>query len=192
MGCVLRSIVCICGPGCSLYERWKSAGRVCCNRRVARGAGRDVSGKLLGIAVCLVFAGVGVFTVTQNWWPGYLFCFFGALIALASLYSLGKAIVVKIDKHTQELSSRESWMGLTYSRKEAQILEPEQFKAKKTSTMQQGSKVTEFYAINLKSGSDKIRIADGIKSKAAARALRDELVARCFQCEADQHQREAA
>ena len=79
------------------------------------------------------------------------------------------------------LSSRESWAGLTYARKQADVFDPEQFKVKKTSTMQQGTKVTEYYAINFKTESGKIRIADGIKSKKAAKALKKELIERCFQ-----------
>jgi len=84
-------------------------------------AKRHRGSKLGGIVFGCIFSCVGLFTVTQDWWPGYLFILIGTLAIIASIYQLGKSIEVKIEKRTAILYARESWMGMVYSRTQAQI-----------------------------------------------------------------------
>jgi len=127
-----------------------------------------------------LFGGIGVFTVLQNWWPGYVFILTGTAVTLFSIYSMGKSIKVSIDKHARTLKTLESWCGMTYKNREGKLIQATQFELKKTSSTQTGSKVTEYFCLNFSSGGETIRIADTIKGRAEAQALKDAIVERCF------------
>ena len=146
-------------------------------------AGRHIGSTLLGIVFGMIFGGVGAFAVSDGWWPGYIFVFIGGIVTLASVFSLGKAVEVKIDKDSRILYSRESWMGLAYAHKQGDVLDASQFKSKKTSSTQTGTKVTEYYVVNFDTGSTRIRIADGVEGKKEAHALVDEIVTCVFRNE---------
>ena len=133
-----------------------------------------------GIIFGAVFAGVGVFTIMDNWWPGYLFLVIGALIAFGSIFMLGKSVRVKIDKVDRLLETRESWCGMQYATQSAELFDAAQFKIKLTSSNQSGDRITEFYALNFESGDNTIRIADCIQHKKAALALKDSITDLCF------------
>ncbi len=144
-------------------------------------AGRHLGFTIMGFLFGLIFTATGTYTVLDNWWPGYIFLLIGCVIALSSLYSLGKSVEVKIDKQSRVLYTRESWMGMVYAHKQSDVLDPAQFEIKKTSSMQSGSKITEYYALSLATGSKPIRISDGIEGKKEAQALADEIIERVFQ-----------
>lgn len=143
-------------------------------------AGRHMGGKILGVLFGSAFAGVGVFTVLQSWWPGYLFLLIGSLIAILSIYSMGKSIVVKIDKNARKLYTRVSWCGFACSHQWGDVIDPGQFKARKTSTTSSHNRVTEYYAVEFKSDDKKITIADGMEGRKEAQVLIDSIVDRCF------------
>lgn len=146
-------------------------------------AGRHIGSTLVGIVFGLIFGGIGAYAATDGWWPGYIFVCIGALIGLMCIYNLGKAVEVKIDKESLILYSRESWMGLVYTHKQADVTDAAQFNAKLTSSTQTGTKVTEYYVVNFDTGSKRIRLADGIVGKKEAQALVDEIISRVFQHE---------
>lgn len=143
-------------------------------------AGRHLVSKLLGVLVGGIFAAVGIFTITQNWWPGYIFLLIGGLIVLTSVHALGKSVNVKINKASRELHTRVRWFGLVYAKHKGDVLKSDQFDIKETSSTTSGNKSTEYFALNFKSDDKKIRIADGIEGKDAAIALKKSIVDRCF------------
>jgi len=148
-------------------------------------AGRNLVSWLLCMLFGAIFTAVGIFTVTQNWWPGYIFILVGSAFALGSLYALGKSIEVKIDKETRILYTRESWFGIKYKQNEAEVFDPLQFKPKMTSSSNTRDKVTEYYAINFESTDKNIRIADGLAGKPQALALINAITERLFGTEPD-------
>lgn len=143
-------------------------------------AGRDLGGKIVGVLFGAIFAGTGIFTITQNWWPGYIFVLVGGVIVLFSLYILGKSIEVKIDKNLRVLYTRESWFGLVYVNRQGDVIYADQFKINHTSSSSTNSRTTEHYAVDFKSNGETIRIADGIDGKKQALALKDAIANRCF------------
>lgn len=143
-------------------------------------AGRHLGAKIVGMLFGAVFAGMGIFTILQNWWPGYIFLLVGSAIGFISLFTLGKSIKVVIDKDSRVLYTRESWFGLAYARRQGDVLDPHQFKIKNTSSSSTHNKVTEYYAVNFEIDGNTIRIADGIEGKKEALALKDAIVNRSF------------
>lgn len=143
-------------------------------------AGRGVGSKLLLMLFGAIFGGVGVFTILDNWWPGYIFLLVGGAIFFMSIFILGKAIEVKIDKGSYVLYTRSSWFGFVYAHGQADVLDPQQFKEKLTSSSSTHNKLTEYYAVYIESNGKKVRVADGIEGKKEALALIEAIVNRCF------------
>lgn len=143
-------------------------------------AGRELGSKFIGLLVGAVFAGIGVFTVTENWWPGYLFALVGGAIFFCTLFAIGKSIETKIDKASRTLHTRTSLFGLVYAKNQGEVINPDQFEIKKTSSSNTRNRVVEYYNISLKSSDKKIRIADGINGKKEAQAVKAAIVERCF------------
>lgn len=142
-----------------------------------KSAGRqNLASHFFGIVFGGIFSAVGVFTIFQGWLGGYLFLLIGALVALMSIYLLGKVIDVRIDKHSAVLNARESWMGMVYSRKTIDISDVSNFQIKKTSTTKMGNTYIEYYALKFKTDSKPIHIAHGIKGKKEAKVLREIII----------------
>ena len=97
-----------------------------------------------------------------------------------SLRSLGRSILVTIDKQSRVLKARTSWFGIRYASHESDVREPDQFRIKLTSRSTSGSKVTEYYLLEFAAGDKKIRVADGIEGKQEALALKQAIVERFF------------
>jgi len=143
-------------------------------------ASRGIVGKLSTLLFGLVFLGTGVFTVMQNWWPGYFFVLVGSFITLFGIYYLGKSIDVTINKNYRTVQTQERWFGFPYAKREAKLSNSQQFELKNTSKVQSANKVTEYFALNFSTGNKKIRMVDGIKGRADAEALVEGIVRRCF------------
>ncbi|GAA6136931.1 hypothetical protein NBRC116583_06780 [Arenicella sp. 4NH20-0111] len=150
---------------------------------VISAAGRSIVSSIMGIVFGCIFVGMGVFTVGQDWWPGYLFIGIGALIALASLFSLGSAIDAHFDTQARKVRVRRSWLGVVFSSKEISLNDPSQFTVKRTSSTQSGSKSTEYYALYVRknhSSDSKHKVAESIEGKEAVEALKAMLVEKLF------------
>lgn len=129
----------------------------------------------------LVFAGVGTAIIRQQHWLfGLVFLSVGVSIAVAAVFIYGKALEVKIDKETNILYTRQSWFGLVYSHLQGELLDAAQFEIKMTSSETSGTKHTEFYVVNFQSDGKKIRVAERIKGRKAAEALKQLIIERCF------------
>ena len=127
----------------------------------------SISGILFGA----IFAGVGYFTIKQDWWPGYIFLTVGSVVLLTSLFSWGSSIKAKFDRDGRTVNIERRWFGLLFSSKSLAIFNPEQFSTKVTSSSESGSKRTDFLALYIESGGDKHKLAEGIKGKKVAKAL---------------------
>lgn len=143
-------------------------------------AGRDLTGKMFLMLFGAVFSAAGIFTIMQSWWPGYIFLLIGTAIFLSSLYILGKSIEVKINKDSWVLYTRESWCKVVYAHRQGDVVDPDQFRIRKTSSSSNGDKLTEYYAVYFESCGKTIRIADGIEGKKEAVALKDAIIECCF------------
>jgi len=141
-------------------------------------AGRHLGSHLTGILIGGGFAVAGYFLIS-DWWPGYIFIFLGLLVAIGSIYSMGKSLEVKIDKNTKTLFTRTSWFGYIFSHFQEEIFDSEQFRLKRTSSSQAGSKYTEFYAVEFMAHRKSVRIAEQIESKQAAAALKQLIIDTC-------------
>ena len=144
-------------------------------------AGRHLRSNLFLLIFGLVFAGVGTAIIRQQHWLfGLVFLSVGVSIAVAAVFIYGKALEVKIDKETNILYTRQSWFGLVYSHLQGELLDAAQFEIKMTSSETSGTKHTEFYVVNFQSDGKKIRVAERIKGRKAAEALKQLIIERCF------------
>jgi len=148
--------------------------------RIVSSASREMGGKFLGLLFGVIFCGVGVFTIMDNWWPGYVFVLIGGLIAFASLFIMGKSIEVRIDKHSRVLRTQERWLGIPYAKREGKLLSSAQFELRNTSSTTGAKRVTKYYALNFVTNGKAIRIADTIKGEIEAEALKASIIDRCF------------
>ena len=146
--------------------------------RLRSNAKRHTLGNFIGIFIGLFFAGIGVVTVRQDWWPGYIFIALGSFVSLMSLYVWGKAIETTIDKHTNLLTAKASWFGIRFSKHESQIDSPNQFFIKNSFNSTNSKGRVEYFTINFKSATKRIRIIDGLEGRDNAEALKDELTDR--------------
>ncbi len=143
-------------------------------------AGRYVKSVLSGILFGSIFMGSGIFTVSQNWWPGYLFVLIGSLISLTCLYKLGKSIVTTIEKDSLSVYTCTRLYGIAISKKSSTLIDEDQIDLKKTSSSQTARKRTEYYDLRIEHGDEAITLATAIKGRDAADRLRDILTERCF------------
>ena len=143
-------------------------------------AGRPVVGSLLGALFGLIFGGAGLFTISEGWWPGYLFVVIGFLAVLGALFVLGREIDVKIDTQIRILHMRRKWFGIVLYKREVMLLEPSQLTIKKSSTTTSGSKRTEYYVVNIDNNGKKVVLAEAIEGKDVAQAVKEEIIERAF------------
>ena len=135
-------------------------------------AGRYIVSDFLFTAFGIVLVGFGASTVGTGWVLGYMFMLAGLATIVSSVYSMGKAIETRIDTASWTLDSTKRWMGCAYSQKQGFVANTGQFKIRKTSANQTGKKYTEYYALDFKDRDIRIRLADRIKGKNAAKALK--------------------
>jgi len=96
------------------------------------------------------------------------------------LYSFGSAVEVKIDKSFGILYTRQSWFGIVYAHRQADVLDAGQFKIVKTSSVQSGSNYTEYYAIKFSHNNKDILLAKDIEGKHSAEVLMNSIIEKCF------------
>lgn len=140
--------------------------RLYCSRK------RSTRGSLIGMLMGAFFAGIGIYTIFQDWWPGYLFALIGGGIFLAALYILGKSTETTVDKQSQMLTARANWFGINLPTQENQIQSAKQFKVKHSYSSTNSNGTEEYYHLNFKNSKKKIRIASRIKGEKTALALK--------------------
>ncbi len=141
---------------------------------------RHLNMSLFLLAFGLVFLAAGVFTVSQNWWPGYVFILFGVGMSLGAIYSIGSGINSKIDKAARLIHTQYSFFGWIFSKKECAIFNAEQFSIKRTMSSQSDKKRTEYFDVLINYNGKKVKIAKSIKGKRAAQFLLDEITGDLF------------
>ena len=140
-------------------------------------AGRHLFGGILGMLVGAMFGGIG-FILSDESWIGYALIGLGSIVGLTSLYSLGSSLRSTFDRQTREVIVSHKWMGIPTSTARHHYSDLNQLTVKRTSSTQNGRKTTQYFALNLKQGKDRIRLAQGIEGKEAANALKAELAKR--------------
>lgn len=136
----------------------------------------NVSGLLFGAA----FAWMGYFTINQDWWPGYIFLVVGAAVIFGSALSWGSSIKSEFDKEGRMSKIEKRWFGILYSTNTVPIFNSEQFSVKVTSSSQSGSKSTDYLAMYIESEGNKYKVAEGIKGKKVAAALKEKVINSLF------------
>ena len=133
-----------------------------------------------GVFFGLIFIGSGIFTTIQNWWPGYIFIFVGALAIYGSMFVLGRRIDIKVDATSRLLYTRRRWFGIVLYKRKVSLIEPSQFSIKRTSSTTSNKELTEWYKIEVKSNEKKVLIAESIKGKEVTQALLDSIIEKAF------------
>lgn len=147
---------------------------------IVSAAGRGLMGALMGILFGAIFGGVGVFTIGEGWWPGYIFALIGALVIGSCLFVMGRKIDVNIDTQMRMLSMRRSLFGVPIYSREVALFNPEQLSIKLSSSTTSGRKKTEYFNVLIDNSGKKIKIAEGVAGRATAEALLDKIVAEAF------------
>ena len=143
-------------------------------------AGRHLLGTFFGIVFGGIFAGVGWFTISEGWWPGYIFLVIGALVLLACLYSIGNSVSAQFDKHARLIKIKNTWFGLPLGSHECAIFSPDQFSLKETMSSSDGKKTTRYFSLKFNYNSKTFTLAKSIKGKREAQALKQKLVSLLF------------
>lgn len=134
--------------------------------------GKNWFGEFAGMLIGAGFAGMGYFFVTQGQWLGTIFLVIGCLILFGCVISFGGAINCKIDKHSLLFYWRRSWFGITYSKKECAIFNPEQLSIKTRSSVQSGGEMVKLYNLYLEYNGKKYKVAKSLKGERAANAMK--------------------
>ena len=143
-------------------------------------AGRAIGTTITGFIFGGIFGAVGVFSFIQGWWPGLIFIAIGVLVIFSSVFLIGRELDVRIDTQTRILMMRRKWFGIGLYNREVMLLEPTQFSIKKTSSSSSGSKVTEYYAVNIDNNGKKVLLVEAIKGKEVAEAVKNDIIERTF------------
>ena len=141
---------------------------------------RSILSGFFGILFGAIFLGIGVFTVSQDWWPGYIFIAIGLLIVLGSVFFLGRDVEIKIDTQARLLYMRRKWFGVVLYKREVMLFEPSQFSIKKTSSSQNGSNLTEYYAVKIDNQGSNVLVVEGIKGKEVATEVMRKIIKKAF------------
>ena len=141
---------------------------------------RPVGTALGGILFGAIFAGVGVFTIKQDWWPGYIFVAVGALIIYASIFLLGRGIEVKVDTALRILYTRRSWFEFVLYKREVMLFDPSQFSVEETSSSSNNKDLIEYYKVQVKDNDKQVLVAEGIKGKGVAEAVMNGIIEKAF------------
>lgn len=127
-----------------------------------------------------IFSAAGIFTIMQDWWPGYIFLLIGILCIVGSLFVLGRDIDVRVDTAARMLYTRRKWFGIVLYKREVMLFDPSQFSVKKTSTTTSNKQISEWYKVVVKNNDKYVLIAEAIKGKDVAQALKDNLINKAF------------
>lgn len=141
---------------------------------------KSIGGFVGGLVSGLVFSGTGIFTLQQNWWPGYIFIFVGAIIIYVSFFVFGRGIEVKVDTSARVLYTRRKWFGFVLYKRKVMLFNPEQFSIKKTSSSSTNTQLTEWYKVEVKNKDKQVLIAEGVKGKDVAQALMNNIIEKAF------------
>lgn len=133
-----------------------------------------------GLVFGLIFVGSGVFTTMQNWWPGYIFMFVGALVIYGSLFVLGRSVDVRVDTAARILYTRRKWFGIVLYKREVMLFDPSQFSLKQTSSTTTNKDLTRWFKVEVKNDEKQVLIAEAIKGKEVAQALMDKIIEKTF------------
>ena len=128
----------------------------------------------------LVFGGAGVFTITQDWWPGYIFAVVGAIFIYSGIFLLGRDIDIKVDIGLRTLYMRRKWFGIVLYKRKIMLFEPSQFSIKKTSSSSDRKTLNEYYKVEVKDKDKKILLAEGIKGKDLSEAIMNDIIEKAF------------
>ncbi len=143
-------------------------------------AGRGFLMSLMAVLFGGIFAGAGWFTVNQDWWPGYVFLLIGGGIMLASVFSMGSSVKANFDKMSRSFSVTRRWFGLPFSTKKGDLTDATQFSIKQTMSTDDGRDRVEYFDLYTLSGGRKFKVAERIKGRRAANALKEKLIERLF------------
>ena len=141
---------------------------------------RPIGGVFGGILFGSIFAGAGVFTVSQDWWPGYIFMLVGAIAIYASIFLLGRGVDVKVDTALRILHMRRRWFGFVLYKREVMLFDPSQFSIKETSSTSSHKELTKYYKVEVENKGTKVLVAEGIKGKKVAQAVMDGIIEKAF------------
>lgn len=136
---------------------------------------------LFGVLFPAIFGGIGLFA-REEWWPGYIFIVIGVGVGLLGFYMFGRHLEVHIDIALRKLSMQRFVFGVKTKDVEAMIFEPSQFKFKKSYSSSSGDSqdMDDYYRVFFQGEKQKITVAEDIKTKEVAEALRDKLVKAVF------------
>jgi len=133
-----------------------------------------------GILIGLLFGGIGMFTIGQDWWPGYIFAAVSGVIICASIFLLGRGIEVKVDTSRRVLHMRRNWFGIVLYQREVMLFDPSQFTIKKTSSTSTNKNLMEYFKVQVKDKEKQVLVAEGIKGKDVAEALMNGIIEQAF------------
>ncbi|MEM7359092.1 MAG: DUF3592 domain-containing protein [Pseudomonadota bacterium] len=150
------------------------------NLNIVSEAGRGLMGCLMGVLFGAIFGGVGVFTIGEGWWPGYIFALIGVITIASCLFVLGRRIEVNIDTQMRMLSMRRSLFGIPLYSREVALFNPDQFSIKLSSSSTSGRKRTEYYSVLIDNSGKKVKIAEGVTGRDTAEVLVEKIVEEAF------------
>ena len=93
---------------------------------------------------------------------------------------LGRSVDVKIDTAARILYTRRKWFGITLYKREVMLFDPSQFSIKQTSSTTSEKELTQWYKVEVNNKDKKVLIAEGIKGKEVAEALKDNIIEEAF------------
>ena len=130
---------------------------------------------LMGLVFGVIFAGVGYFTISQDWWPGYLFLGVGLIVLFACIAGLGRSIEVKIDKAARLIHTVHRWFGIVYARHDIALFKPEQFSIKLQSRTSNDIDEVGSYDLLIDKDGKKVKLVESVKGEQTANALKAKL-----------------
>ncbi len=131
---------------------------------------------IFGLLFSVIFVVVGYISTNDGWWPGYIFLLIGFFALVASVFSMGSSVKVKIDKTARLMHTSHRWFGMQYAHHDIALYDTKQFSLKRTSTTTQGTEQIGYYKLFANKDGDKVTLARGIKGKNAAKALQQKLL----------------
>jgi len=135
---------------------------------------------LIGLACGLFFTWIGYFTISKDWWPGYLFLAVGLAILIVCICALGRSIEVKIDKAARLIHTVHRWFGIVYARHDIALFTPEQFKIKLHSRASDTNDEIGYYDLLIDKDGKKVKLVEYVKGEQIANALKAKLVEALF------------
>jgi len=144
-------------------------------------AGRNMSMTVMVLLMGLIFAGISIglwFWAEEEGSTGYLmalaFGLFGFPLTLGGLFMAGRSLHTRIEG-TQVRALR-CWAGRRLWQRQGQLTRADQLVIRSAGSMTRGRRVTEYFSLELDTGGQRLRIAEGIAGREVAAALRDNLI----------------